>query len=50
LAFTVADPPDEFTVAVLDDAGFPLVLDYHHRDSKVFVTYTRITFLISGEV
>jgi hypothetical protein len=41
---------DEFTLAVLDDARFPLVLDYHHRDSKFFVTYTKITFPTSGEV
>ena len=41
---------DEFTLAVLDDARFPLVLDYHHRDSKFFITYTKITFPTSGEV
>jgi hypothetical protein len=41
---------DEFTLAVLDDARFPLVLDYRHRDSHFSITFNKITFPTSGDV
>ena len=41
---------DEFTLLVLDDARFPLMLDYHHSASKFFITYTKISFPTAGEM
>ena len=41
---------DTFTLKVLDDARFPIVLDYRHGGSNFSITYTKVTFPTVGEV
>jgi len=45
-----AGKPNTFIVKVLDDARFPLMVDYRHLATNFAITYTKITFPTTGEV
>jgi outer membrane protein OmpA-like peptidoglycan-associated protein len=48
--YAIAGHMDTFTLKVLDDARFPIVLDYRHVGSNFSIIYTKVTFPTTGEV
>jgi outer membrane protein OmpA-like peptidoglycan-associated protein len=48
--YAIGDHIDTFTLKVLDDARFPIVLDYRHVSNNFSITYTKVTFPTTGEV
>ncbi len=48
--YAFGDHMDTFTLKVLDDARFPIVLDYRHVGSNFSIVYTKVTFPTTGEM
>lgn len=49
-AYTSEGKPNRIALAVLDDARFPLVLDYRHEVNRFAITFTKISFPTEGEL
>jgi outer membrane protein OmpA-like peptidoglycan-associated protein len=49
-AYTHRGQPDTFQLKVLDEARFPIVLDYRQPSSKFAITYFKISFPTTGGV
>lgn len=49
-AYTHRGQPDTFTLKVLDDARFPIVIDERQPSSQFVITYTKVSFPAKGGV
>jgi outer membrane protein OmpA-like peptidoglycan-associated protein len=48
--YTHRGQPDTYQLTVIDDARFPIVLDYRQPISKFSITYTKVSFPTTGGV